>query len=325
MRTLVRRAGTVLGTLIATTLVVFVALNATGGDTLPLYSANAELTPQAEQALRDEFHLDDSLPARYVRWLGDAVTGDLGRSIQFRQDVGPLVGSRLGTTLLLLALASVLTVGVGLGLGLLGARGGTAGRAVLAFASVATAVPTFVASALLIATLAVAMPLFPVFGDGAGLVDRVWHLILPAVALSIHGFGVVGRLTQAALESAGRLGHVDAARARGLTERHVRRRHVLRNALPAILNVSGLEVAALLGGSVIVETAFGLSGLGALLVQAVEGRDFPIVQAVVLLLVAGYLVVNVTVEVLQDRLDPHRRTAADRASVDPTLTPELAR
>jgi peptide/nickel transport system permease protein len=322
--TAARRLGSIVATLIATSLVVFVALNATGGDTLPLYSANAELTPQAEHALRAEFHLDDPLPERYVLWLGGAAHGDFGRSIQFRQEVGPLVGSRLTTTLLLLALASMLVVGGGLALGLLGARRPRLRGVVLAVSSLATAVPTFVAAALLIATLAVTLPVFPVFGDGTGLGGRLWHLVLPAVALALHGLGVVGRMTQAALEAAGRLEHVSAARARGIDERAVRRRHVVRNALPAILTVSGLEVAALLGGSVIVETAFGLSGLGSLLVQSVEGKDFPIVQAIVLLLVAGYLLVNLTVDLLQDRLDPQRRRRRGPRAAAVSAAPKLA-
>lgn len=312
--TRVRQPLAILATLIATTAVVFVGLNATAGDTVPLYSANAELTPQAEAELRAEFHLDEPLAVRYVRWLGDAATGDFGRSIQFRQEVGPLVASRLGTSLLLLALASVLTVGGGLALGLLGARRPGIRRLVLALSSLATAVPTFVAAALLTAALAVAFPVFPVFGNGSGLLDGLWHLTLPAIALSLHGLGVIARMTQAAVEGAARREHVSAAHARGIAEVRVRRRHVLRNALPAVLTVSGLEVGALLGGSLIVEMAFGLSGLGSLLVQSVEGKDFPIVEAVVLLLVAGYLLVNFATDLLADHLDPRRRGERERVA-----------
>ncbi|MEH3054411.1 MAG: ABC transporter permease [Patulibacter minatonensis] len=313
LRRALRLAAAVVATLVTTTLVVFVGLNATGGDVVPLYAAHAELTPRAEQALRDEFHLDDPLPVRYARWLGDAATGDLGRSIQFRQPVGPLVGSRLSTTAWLLALSAVLTVGGGVGLGLLGSRHPRWRRPVLVATGFATAIPTFVAAALLTAAFAVSLPLFPVFGDGdGGALDRLWHLVLPAIALSVHGLGVIGRMTQAAVEAAASREHVEAAHARGISPARVRRRHVVRNALPVVLTVSGLEVGALLGGSVIVETAFGLSGLGSLLVQAVEGKDLPIVEAVVLLLVAGFLLVNLTVDLLGDRLDPRRRTEVRR-------------
>ncbi|WP_210492148.1 ABC transporter permease [Patulibacter sp. SYSU D01012] len=304
-RRLLGRLAAGLATVLVASVVVFAALNATTGDPVPLYAANADLTPAAQARLRAELHLDDPLPVRYLDWLGGLAHGDLGRSVQFRQDVGGLVAERLPTTLLLVAMAAVLAVGLGVGLGLLaGLRPGPVDRLVVAASSAAVAVPTFVAATALVAALAVGLGWFPVFGDGEGLPDRLWHLALPACALALHVVGIVARVSRAAVRRSAAAEHVRIARWRGVPERRVVRDHVLRGALGAVVTVSGVEVAAMLAGTVIVETAFGLSGVGSLLVQAVEAKDAPIVQAVVLVVVTGFVLVTLVTDLLQARLDP---------------------
>jgi peptide/nickel transport system permease protein len=304
-RFLLGRVAAGLATVLLASAVVFGALNATAGDPVPLYAAHAELTPAAQARLRAELHLDDPLPVRYADWLGGAVQGDLGRSVQFRQDVGPLVAERLPTTLLLVLLAGTLAVVVGVGLGLLGAlRPGAVDRAVVMATSAAVAIPTFVAAAALVGVLAVGLGWFPVFGDGEGLPDRLWHLALPACALALHPVGVIARVTRAAARRSAAAEHVRVARWRGIPERDVVRRHVVRGALGSVVSVAGLEVASMLAGTVVVETAFGLSGVGSLLVQSVEAKDAVIVQAVVLLVVTGFVLVTLLSDAVQARVDP---------------------
>jgi len=154
---------------------------------------------------------------------------------------------------------------------------------------------------------------FPAIGAGSGFTDRLWHLTMPAVALALAGTAYVARLTRSATnEELGRE-HVDTARGRGVPEPLIIRRHVLRNALIPITTVAGLTVAGLIAGSVVVENAFALNGLGSYLVTSVEQKDFPVVQAIALLLVAAFVVVNTIVDALYGLIDPRVRvTGGDR-------------
>ena len=147
-------------------------------------------------------------------------------------------------------------------------------------------------------------------GDGVGLVDRLEHLTLPAVALALAWVAYVAQLTRTAVHEESLREHVDTARSRGLREWTVVRRHVLRNALIPITTVLGLTVAGLVAGTVVVEQSFDLSGIGSLLVQATASKDFALVQGISLLLVAIFVVVNVSVDIVNGVLDPRLR--ADR-------------
>jgi peptide/nickel transport system permease protein len=168
-------------------------------------------------------------------------------------------------------------------------------------------VPSFVAAIGLIWLFAVRLGWFPAIGSGTGLGGRIRHLALPAVALALAQLAYVARIARAASrEELGRE-HVETARARGLAPSQIARRHVVRNAMIPILTVSGLTIAGLLATSVVVERAFNLDGLGSLLVDAVVRKDFAVVQAVSLLLVTAFVVVNTLVDLLYGVLDPRVR------------------
>jgi peptide/nickel transport system permease protein len=173
-------------------------------------------------------------------------------------------------------------------------------------------VPSFVAAILLISVFSVRLGWFPTYGSGDGLVDSVYHLTLPAVALSLTFVALLGRVTRSSmLDELGRE-HVEVAVSRGIPYRTVVRRHVLRNALGPISTISGLLVAGLLVSSAVVESAFGLNGIGSLLVQAVSRLDFPVVQALVLVVVAVFVVINTAIDLLYPWIDP-RVAAGDAA------------
>lgn len=309
----VRRLLALVATLLLTSVVIYLSLFAAPGDPESFLLQGRSATPEALAAVREQYHLDEPLPVQYGLWLGDAVQGDLGRSIQFRQDVAGLVAARLPTTLLLLVAASTLMLVVGLTLGTLSAlRPGAVDRLVLVGSTVAVATPTFVAAVLLIGVFGVQLGWFPTFGNGDGLLDRAYHLTLPALALSAPLIGLVARVTRAAvLEELGRE-HVDAARARGVPERYVVWRHALRGALPPVLTLAGTIVAGLFVGSTVVETAFGVTGVGELLVRSVSTKDFPVVQAICLLLVAAFVVTNTLVDLVLPVLDPRVRLGEER-------------
>lgn len=169
------------------------------------------------------------------------------------------------------------------------------------------ATPGFVAAILLVSLFAVRLGWFPAFGSGSGGLDRLYHLTLPAVALALSGLALVARVTRTAVVGESRREHVETARGRGLAESLVVRRHILRNAFIPISTVSGLTVGGLIAGSVIIETAFGLNGVGSFLVQSVNAKDFAVVQAITMLLVGAFVLINTAVDILYVIIDPRVR------------------
>lgn len=300
--------GGLLATLLAASLVVFGALALAPGDPLVFLTGGRTVGPDVLAALRAEHNLDDPFLARYWHWLTGVVQGDLGRSVVFGEPVASLIGARVATTAMLVAYAGLLIVVSGIALGALaGLRPGRVDQAVVVVTSLGVAIPSFVAAAGLIAVFGVGLGWFPVIGSGDGFLDRIRHLTLPAVALALAAAAYLTRVTRSATRRETTREHVETARSRGLPPSLIVRRHVLRNALIPVTTAGGMIVAALLAGAVVVERAFSLDGLGSLLVQAVDQRDFPVVQGVVLLLVAVFVVLNSLVDACYALLDPRLR------------------
>ncbi|GAB3671225.1 ABC transporter permease [Actinocorallia lasiicapitis] len=303
---LVRRVAGMLATLLVTSLAVFFSLYLAPGD--PVSFLVRGRSPGAEElaAIRQQYGFDRPVLVRYWDWLTGMLHGDLGWSYLFHQDVSEVLWARLPNTLLLVATSTVLIVVVGIGSGIVGAlrRGTKTDSTVLLLVTVGAAVPSFVMALGLRSVFGVGLGWFPTVGYGEGLASRLHHIVLPAVALSVTFMAMVTRVTRTAmLDELGRE-HVDVALSRGLSKGTVIRRHVLRNALGPIVTVSGLLVSGMLVSTVIVETAFGLSGIGSLLVQTVNQLDFQVVQAIVLLVVAVFVVVNTLVDLVYPLIDP---------------------
>jgi peptide/nickel transport system permease protein len=307
-RLLVGRLAGLLLTLLASSFLIFSSLYLAPGDPVATLSGGRALPPEAVQALRQQHHLDDPFLTRYLSWLGDLAHGDPGQSFTFNTGVADLIAARAASTTMLVAMASVLIVGLGVTLGLAaGIRGGLLDTGVLLATVIGQAVPGFVAAIALIWLFAVQLGWLPAIGSGQGLAGRVQHLILPAVALALAQLAYVARITRAAARDELGREHVETARARGLAPSLIARRHVVRNALIPIVTVSGLTVAGLLATTVVVERAFNLDGIGSLLVEAVIRKDFAVVQAVSLLLVTAFVVVNTLIDLVYGVLDPRVR------------------
>ncbi|MFP3986693.1 ABC transporter permease [Streptomyces sp. E11-3] len=302
--------------LLVTSFVVFGTVHLAPGDPVSFLLSGRPASPDAKAALRAQYHLNDPLFTQYLKWLGGVLGGDFGRSVQFRQDVGALIGGRLAGTALLIGYAAALIGVFGVLAGVLAAlRPGPVDRLVLMGTGVATATPPFVSAIGLISLFSVQLGWFP--GPGGtpeGLADRLLQLTLPAFALAITLAGLLARVTRSAmLDELGRE-HVEVARSRGVAEATVVRRHVLRNALGPIVTVGGTMFAGLLVSTAIVETAFNVSGVGSLLVQSVTVKDFPVVQAITLLTVASFVLVNLLVDLLMPVIDP-RLSLTGRSAV----------
>lgn len=312
LRRLAGRLGSLLLTLWLVTLLVFFSRFLVPGDPVRFLLRGRRPNPEAVAAVTAEYGLNLPPWRQYVDWVVGMLHGDFGRSLQYRQPVATVIADRMPTTLMLVLISAVLIVVLGLAAGILAAvrRGRPADRITLIALTILSAIPSFVGSIVLIAIFAVGLGWFPTFGAGQGFVDMVYHLTLPALALTIVFVVVVGKVTRSAMvEQYGRE-HVEVARSRGLSRGAVVRRHVFRNALHPIVTVGGPLIAGLLVATSIVESAFGISGIGNLLVQSVDRLDFPVVQAIVLLVVTAFLLVNAVIDVLEPLIDPRSAAGA---------------
>ncbi|MFF9455887.1 ABC transporter permease [Streptomyces flaveolus] len=299
-----RIAGLVV-TLFIASLVVFGALYAAPGNPLTYLTHGRTMSPDALASIKAEYHLDDPVWQQYLRWLGGVARGDFGTSIIYHQPVASLVGSRAVATLLLVFMAAVIVLVLGLAVGTLaGLRPGWLSRSVMAGATALMAVPTFVGAVVLIIVFGVNLDWFPVFGAGRAGLDAVHHMVLPSIALALASVAFVARLAQTAIRQELSADHVQTAISRGLPRGAVVRRHVMRNAAMPVLTVAGLTIAGLIAGSVVVEQVFQLGGLGQFLVNSVQQKDFPVVQAICLMYVAAFIVLNTLIDIAYTLLDP---------------------
>ncbi|MGW6964370.1 ABC transporter permease [Streptomyces zaomyceticus] len=305
VRFAVRRAAEMAATLLVASFVVFGAMYLAPGSPASFLLSGRSASPEALAAVNAQYHLDDPFAVRYLRWLGDMVQGDFGRSLTYRTDVSRLLADRLPTTLLLITMALIVVVTIGLLLGRISAvRGGATDSAVLVATTLAVGTPSFVAAVLLQGLFAVKLGWFPSGGAGGGFLDQVWHLTLPAIALALYLIGMLARVTRSAMLEALAGEHVTVARSRGVPERQVIRRHVLRNSLGTVLTTGGLIVSTLLVCTILVETAFSIGGIGQLLELSTTTKDFPTVQAISLIIVALFMAVNLIVDLLLPLVDP---------------------
>ena len=310
-RYVVRRVGALAVTLFFVSLLVFVVVRVLPGDPALIIlglEANADSVARVRQALG----LDRPVPVQYVRWVGHALRGDLGRSIQYDLPVGSLILSRLNVTLPLTLLAAAFMIAAAIPLGVFAAtrhrRWGD--YLTMTLSQLGVAVPGFWAGLLLILLFSVRLGWVQSGGfDGWG--EGFWRglrsLLLPAIALGLFQFAVLARTTRSAVLEVLREEYVKTARAKGVAERGVLFRHALRNALIPIVTVAGVQLGQLLAGSIILESVFYLPGLGRLTLAAISARDLPVVQGVVLFVASMIVTVNAAVDILYGILDPRIR------------------
>ena len=308
-----KRLAMLVATLLVASFAIYGALYLAPGSPIAALTGGRSVPPEVLKQLEDRYHLNDPFLVRYWDWLNSALHGDLGESIPLHEQVSTLIGQRIGVTIQLVMFTAAIIIIVGVGLGIVGAlgRGGVDGG-VLLVSTVSAALPAFAAAVILQFIFGVVLGWFPVLGTGDGFVDQLKHLTLPALALAATSVALVTRVTRTAVREELDKEHVQTAISRGLPWREVVRRHVLRNAAIPITTVVGITIASLIALAAIVETAFGLNGLGAYLVQAAQNKDFATVQGISLVLVFAFVVTNVVIDITYAILDP-RVTLGSRA------------
>lgn len=305
----IRRLLGVIPLLLVTSFIVFSFLHLAPGSPEQILLGGHNVDQETLQAIRDQYRLDDPFLVQYWTWLKHALTGDLGESIIFHDSVANVVAPRIAPTVELAVYALVLIAGFGLSLGIFSGirRGSRSDTIVSGLTLVGSSISTYVSGILLIAVFAVALGWFPVFGLGEPVLDRLYHLTLPAIALALALTALVSRTTRASLSRTLHQEFVETARSRGFAERRVIGKHALRNALIPVLTITGLVFGFLISGAVLVEYTFGLNGLGALLIQAVRTKDFAVVQAITLLFTFTFILINLCVDLLYAVVDPRVR------------------
>jgi peptide/nickel transport system permease protein len=302
---LLRRLAMLLVSLLVASFIIFGSMYLAPGSALSALTGGRAMPASSVAALEQQYHLNQPFFAQYWYWLTNALHGNLGASIEWRENVTTLMGGLAWTTAGLVLYATVIICVLGIGLGVLAAlRPGLLDTSALVGTAITAALPSFVAAMVLVAVFAVQLRWFPALGNGTGFPDNIRHLTLPAVALALSSLAIVARVTRAAVrEEAGRE-HVQTAVSRGIPYRLVIRRHILRNAAIPITTITGITIASLIAVDAVVETAFSLNGLGAFLVKAAQDKDLAVVQGIALVLVTAFVVVNVIVDLLYAALDP---------------------
>jgi peptide/nickel transport system permease protein len=279
-----------------------------------LGTSGQSLTPQQLQAKRHDLGLDRPLPVQYVSWAGDALHGDLGRSAVTHQTITQALRDRFPVTLQLAIASFVISLLIAVPAGIVAAykRNSLLDRLMTVFALAGVAMPSFWLGILLILLFTVQVHWLPPSGFVSfGTSSREWlrHMLLPSITLGAVQAAVVMRQVRSSLLEVLNEDYVRTARAKGLGERRVVLLHALRNAMLPVVTVAGLQVSRLLGGAVIIETVFALPGFGRYGVDAIFIRDYPVVQAVVLVTAVIVVLTNLFTDLLYGVLDPRIRYA----------------
>jgi peptide/nickel transport system permease protein len=307
-RYLTRQVLSLVALLLLSSFVIYGSMFLAPGSADAVLFGNHTVSPAVRAAVDHQYHLNDPFFVQYWDWLKNVVHGNFGTSLALRTPVSQRISTAAPVTIFLVIYASILITVVGVALGVISAlRPGALDGLIMAVTNVGTAVPTFVAAIFLLAIFAVKLQWLPDFGAGSGFFGRLDHLTLPAVALAFWAVAYLTRVTRVSMRQELQSDPLNTAYARGLSRRTAIRRHAFRNALLPIVTVAGLQVAGLIAGTIIVEQAFGLNGLGALLLNAVQEKDFATVQAVSLILVAAFIIVNILVDITYTMLDPRIR------------------
>ncbi len=291
--------------------VSFVLIHLAPGDPASLI-AGPDASADEVERIRHHLGLDRPLGVQLVAWYGRLLRGDLGDSIFLRKPVTEAILDRAEPTLLLTALATLVAVALGVPIGVLAARrhDTATDQACMAFALVGISVPNFLAGLLLILVFSVWLRWLPVAGYAPleyGWTGTLRSLALPALALGFVQSALIARITRSAMLDVLREQFITTGRAKGLGDGAVTFKHALKNAMVPIVTVIGISVAILIGGAVVVETVFNIPGLGRLIISAVLRRDYPVIQGVVLVIAAVYMLVNLMVDLSYLVLDPRVR------------------
>ena len=308
---ILRRLAATIPVMLIVAVLVFLMLRLTPSDPAAIIAGDNASSDQVEE-IRRRLGIDQPIVTQFVIWMGELLRGNLGESFFFKKQVAELIADRIEPTLSLALFTIVISILVAVPLGTLAAyrQGSWVDRLVMGFSVLGFSVPVFVVGYLLIYVFAIELNWFPVQGYqrfAAGAAGWAQRLILPALTLSVIYIALIARITRTSVLEVMNEDYIRSARAKGQTEGKVLVRHALANAAVPIVTVIGLGVALLIGGVVVTESVYTIPGLGRLTVDAVLARDYPTIQAVILLFSMVYVIINLLVDLAYTFFDPRIR------------------
>ncbi|HSW35305.1 MAG TPA: ABC transporter permease [Candidatus Limnocylindrales bacterium] len=316
MRTyIIRRLLQMIVVLLIVTMIVFFLLRLLPGDPIYMYLSQQdveEITPEQITFIKQQLGLDQPLVVQYVKWMGDVFTGDLGNSLITKTAVMKDIQVRLPVTLHLGILAFVLSIIIGLPMGVVAAarRGSWIDNFFTAFGNMGITLPSFWLGILLIYLIGYKLEWLPIYGYTSPF-KNLWlntqQIILPVIVLAAAPIATGVRITRSSMLEVLQQDYIRTAWSKGLQERHIILKHALRNGLLPVVAMKGMSLAAIIGGSVLVETVFSIPGMGRLAVEGLFAQDYPVVQATLLIVASFTLLMNILIDLSYGWLDPRVR------------------
>ncbi|MGG3885586.1 ABC transporter permease [Brevibacillus panacihumi] len=308
---LVKRILALIPVLFVVSVVIFLIIHITPGDPASVILGESA-TAQDVEALRQQLGLDLPMYQQYMNWILDVLRGDLGESYFMKESVSEAIFSHLQPTLSLAILAQIIALLIAIPLGITAAlrRGTAADQTVMGFSLLGMAIPSFLLALFLILLVGVKLQWLPVAGYKpleAGLWTHLKYLILPAVSLGAIQSALITRMTRSSMLEVLNMNYMKAARSKGVKDRQLIYKHALRNAFLPILTVIGQTFGGLVTGAVVTETIFNIPGIGQLIINSVERRDYEVIQGVVLFVTCVYVFINLIVDILYGVIDPRVR------------------
>jgi peptide/nickel transport system permease protein len=309
LRYTLKRLLALIPVLIFTSFVTFELVRLTPGDPALIMVGGRGTSPEVLQNIRQKYGLDRDPLSQYFFWLGNVLRGDLGESFRLKQNVTGLIMARLPLTLKLIGLSVIISTCLALWLGVVSALHKNSWLDYLAslVGLVGVSSPVFFTAVVGVLVFGYWLGWLPTFGAGKGFWDQLYHLLLPASVLALSMLALTARMTRSAMLETLGSDYIEAARAKGLPESTIVVKHALRNALIPVLTVASLQMGFLLVGTVLVEYTMGLGGLGSLVTDAIQNRDYPLIQGTVLFLVVFFALINLVTDLLYALIDPRIR------------------
>lgn len=296
-------------TIVIVSVLIFTVVRITPTDPIASITKGKPISAETKMALEKEYNLDQSMPMQYVNWVKGMFHGDFGKSYQMKESVSSILSVRMMTTVQLVLMSSVIIVLLAIPLGMLSAAkmNTLLDQSLTVVSLVLVSSPPFFTGLLMMLLFTMVWPIFPTFGTAGGFIENIRYLALPAIALAAVRMALIMRITRSNMVEQLSANYVQTATAKGLPKRKVVYKHALKNAAIPILTVTSLELAGMLGGSVMVEKVFSLNGVGSLLADSISKSDYPVIQSVTLLMVIVFLVSNFIVDILYAVVDPRIR------------------
>jgi peptide/nickel transport system permease protein len=299
--------------LLAVSVLIFFLIRLTPSDPIGSITSGRKISDETRASLTAQYHLDKSLPQQYFIWISNAVKGNLGDSFRRREPVGALLAARLPATIQLVLMSAVFAVFLAVPAGIISAvkKHTAVDRMISAFMVFCVSSPVFLNAILLMLIFVFRLRWFPAFGVGSSFTENLYYLCLPAFALSLNMVALIGRMIRDRMIGEFKSNYVLALSAKGTPFHRIVMTHCLKNTLIPVITVGGVQIGAMVVGAVLVENVFALGGIGALLIEGIQASDYPVVQSIMLFLVALFLVLNLIVDMIYFIIDPRIRASGN--------------